>query len=551
MICHLYQEPAYYIFSEALSSLFYYAHIPVTLVALGVGIFVLASGPRTLLNQLLFVLAGCFALWTSANMIVWTNIHSDVMLFVWSLFGIFSGLIALFSIYFAHVFLTGRDATLPMKTFFLALLAPLLILAPTSWNLAGFDIVACDAFAFEGYALTAYYTALGFVAMVWIFVMLVRAYGSIPSETRTKAILVGTGIESFLALFFTFDYIASSLTKAGLLPDSEIELYGLFGMAIFIVSIGMLIVRFRAFNIKLFATQALTITLSILTGSQIFFVEGLTNQLLVVLTLGLVSVAGWLLWKSVKKEIELRETIEKQEQELEQINAQQVNLLHFISHEVKGNLNKAQGVFAGMLEGDYGQLPSELSSIAKAGLDDVRGGIAMVMDILDASNLRKGSVSYDKQPFDIRHTVLATTDAVRNVAMARGLQVEVIAPPSGELVIQGDEAKLEKHVIRNLVDNAIHYTQEGYVRVSIHRTGYKVRFAVEDSGVGITSEDMTHLFTEGGKGKDSTKVNVNSTGYGLFIAKQVVEAHGGTIHAESEGAGKGSRFVVELPLAEN
>lgn len=258
---------------------------------------------------------------------------------------------------------------------------------------------------------------------------------------------------------------------------------------------------------------------------------------------------GWLLQRSVDAEIQQRITIQAQEQELEKINAQQVNLLHFISHEIKGNLNKAQGVFAGMLEGDYGQLSPQLSTIAKGSLDDVRGGIAMVMDILDASNLRKGSVSYDKKPFDIRHTVLATTDAVRNVAMARGLQVEVITPPSGALTINGDEAKIEKHVIRNLVDNAIHYTQEGFVRVSIHAAHNTVQFAVEDSGVGITPEDMAHLFTEGGKGKESTKVNVNSTGYGLFIAKQVVEAHGGSIRAESEGAGKGSRFVVELPLA--
>jgi signal transduction histidine kinase len=60
---------------------------------------------------------------------------------------------------------------------------------------------------------------------------------------------------------------------------------------------------------------------------------------------------------------------------------------------------------------------------------------------------------------------------------------------------------------------------------------------------------MKHLFTEGGRGKESTKVNVDSTGYGLFVAKSVVEAHGGKIWAESEGKGKGSRFTVELPIA--
>jgi signal transduction histidine kinase len=59
---------------------------------------------------------------------------------------------------------------------------------------------------------------------------------------------------------------------------------------------------------------------------------------------------------------------------------------------------------------------------------------------------------------------------------------------------------------------------------------------------------MEHLFTEGGKGKDSLRVNVDSTGYGLFVAKSVVEAHGGTIEARSDGEGKGSTFLVTLPV---
>ncbi len=65
--------------------------------------------------------------------------------------------------------------------------------------------------------------------------------------------------------------------------------------------------------------------------------------------------------------------------------------------------------------------------------------------------------------------------------------------------------------------------------------------------MGSSEEDKKRLFTEGGHGKESQKVNVHSTGYGLFIAKNVTEAHGGTIRAESTGPGQGSTFVVELP----
>ena len=113
--------------------------------------------------------------------------------------------------------------------------------------------------------------------------------------------------------------------------------------------------------------------------------------------------------------------------------------------------------------------------------------------------------------------------------------------------MEGDEEKIREHVIRNLIDNAIRYTPTGSIHVKLSDGDGKIHFSVKDSGVGITPEDMSNLFTEGGHGKDSIKVNVHSTGYGLFIARQVVEASGGNISAQSEGAGKGSRFIVELP----
>jgi signal transduction histidine kinase len=115
--------------------------------------------------------------------------------------------------------------------------------------------------------------------------------------------------------------------------------------------------------------------------------------------------------------------------------------------------------------------------------------------------------------------------------------------------VSGDEEKIRRHVVRNVIDNSIKYTQEGSVDVEVTRANGIARVTVRDTGVGISREDMAHLFTEGGHGKESIKINVHSTGYGLFIAKTIVEAHKGKIWAESDGPGKGSRFIIELPLA--
>ena len=233
-------------------------------------------------------------------------------------------------------------------------------------------------------------------------------------------------------------------------------------------------------------------------------------------------------------------------QALETANAQQENLLHFISHEIKGYLTKSEAGFASIAEGDYGVVPDSLKQMANAALLDIRKGVRTVIDILDASNLKKGTVTFNKKPFDLKAVVAAVSEELRPAAEEKRLAYSFICSDGGYM-IDGDEDKIGRHVIRNIINNSIRYTPEGSIKIELAREGNTLRFSVTDTGVGITPEDKLRLFTEGGHGKDSVKINVHSTGYGLFIAKQVVEAHGGKIWAESEGPGKGSRFIIELP----
>ena len=232
--------------------------------------------------------------------------------------------------------------------------------------------------------------------------------------------------------------------------------------------------------------------------------------------------------------------------ELEVANQQQESLLHFISHEIKGYLTKSEAGFASIADGSFGAVSNELKTMSETALGEMRKGVATVMDILDASNLKKGTVSYKKSAFDFKKAVLDVIGELKPAAGEKGLTLDT-AIGNESFMTTGDEEKLKEHAIRNLIDNAIKYTPKGTIHIELTRTDGKFRFSVKDSGVGITLEDKQKLFTEGGKGKDSIKVNVHSTGYGLYIAKEIVEAHGGKIWAESEGQGKGSMFIVELP----
>lgn len=227
-------------------------------------------------------------------------------------------------------------------------------------------------------------------------------------------------------------------------------------------------------------------------------------------------------------------------------NKTQESLLHTISHEVKGYLAKDAAALSSIVEGGLGAIPDSVKNIAGTALSQTRKGVDAVMNILDSANLKNGAMEMARAKFDARRAIIEIAEDIRPEAEHRGLSLNVIID-SGTYELYGDEGKLRRMVFRNLIDNAVRYTQKGGVHISLARSGNSIRFRIQDSGVGINENDMTRLFTEGGKGEQSSAVNPESTGYGLFIAKQVVDAHGGKIWAESDGAGTGSTFFVELP----
>lgn len=544
MICYLYPEPLYLIFVPDLS-LIYYSHLPVTVLAVLVGLFVYASGPKFLLNRLLAIVLGSFAFWNVINLIAWTNIHSDFILFAWSFFGIFSALISIFSIYFIYVFLDGKDVSSWIKVVFLALLAPVVALASTAHNLSGFNITECDAFGFESLAYEGYLAFLGGIALLWIFSLLVSRYRKAVPVVRKQIVLMGIGIEFFLASFFTATFLATYLVNTGILPDSQLEMYGLFGMVIFMIYIGILMVRFKTFHVSLIASQALVVALVILIGSQFTFVRSTTNLTLTGIAFVLTVIIGFILIRSVKREVQQRIHIQELAAQLEGSNKQQVALIHFITHQLKGFMAKSRMIFSMALEGDFGKVPDGMKPMMEEGLASATKGAQTISEILNASNIKSGRVVMAKDPFDFKATLEGIIKMLKPNADVKNVELSVVAP-EGPVSFIGDRMQME-NALKNLIDNSIKYTPTGKIEIRLVSEGNLLRLTITDTGVGITPEDMQHLFTEGGHGAESRKVNVESTGFGLYIVKNIIEAHKGRVWAESQGKGTGAKFTVELP----
>ena len=358
-------------------------------------------------------------------------------------------------------------------------------------------------------------------------------------KSRLKTILWGVLITFTLILIFNFT-LPAIFNNPAFIPLSSVFIFP------FIVFTSLAIYRYNLFNIKVASTAFLVLALTITILFETIFANGFTETLFKSSEFLLVTIIGILLVRSVLKEVHQREQIQKLASELEIANREQQNLIHFITHQIKGFFTKSRNIFAELTGGGYGDFTREAEIMLEEGFKSDTKAVETVQEILNATNFRSGTVEYKKEQVDLREIVQENIAKQKPIAGKKGLTIVSNIPEHG-ISITGDKSLLE-HVVNNLIDNSVKYTPSGTIEVSLSQDKNIVRFSVKDTGVGITKEDMKKLFSQGGRGKNSVKVNVNSTGYGLFIVKNIVEKHGGKVWAESEGTGKGSKFIVELPI---
>ena len=361
-------------------------------------------------------------------------------------------------------------------------------------------------------------------------------------RSHIRLMLVGMSLTALLILILSviFPILFNDLT---FLPFAALFMLPLLGL----ISYG--IYQHRLFNLKVIAAETLVFIIGVIIFGEIIFTTDPILLALRGLFLTLIIVAGIVLTRSVMHEVEQREKIQELAGELEIANRQQESLLHFISHEVKGALGKCSGIMSLILDGDYGPAPARMAEAVASGLTHTRDAAEMLSTILLSASLKTGAIKFNMQKFSFKKAIESVITALTTDANRKGLLMTLTVEAKNDCIVLGDENMLTTHVVRNLIDNAIRYTLSGTIDVRLKEGLDSYILSVKDSGVGLTEDDKERLFTAGGRGKDAVKVNVASTGYGLFFAKQLVEVHKGTISAESEGKDKGSTFTVTLSRA--
>ncbi|MCX6787249.1 MAG: ATP-binding protein [Candidatus Kaiserbacteria bacterium] len=523
-------------------TLLFYSYFPIVIIALLLSAFILLKDKYSLQSKLLLLISINFSLWVIMAIVEWIAVYASIVHFSWQIIAVFEMLIFIFALYFVAVFLNKKDIDFKYKLLLSAAFLPVIIALPTTLNMSSFDVANCQAN--NGY-IWEYIYIFEVSSIVIMMFMFYRKFRSLMKgdSFRKQVVILALGIFLFLGMFTLTNVVGDSLLVY------EFNLIGPVGMALFVALLAFMIVRFKTFNIKLIGAQALIGALTAIVFAALFVRKIENVRWVLIGSLIFVVFVGVLLIRSVKREIEQREKIEKLAEELEQTNGRQETLIHFIGHEVKGFLTKDSAAFASLIDGDFAPLPDALKPFVTQALAQSRDGARSVTDILTASNQKKGTVSYAKESFDLKALAEEVVEKMKPVASGKGLTLSFEAADVGTpYIFTGDKGKIGDNVFHNIIDNSINYTPSGSIAVSLKKENGKFIFAVKDTGIGITEEDKKRLFTEGGHGKDSQKVNTHSTGYGLYIAKNIIDAHKGAIRAESEGEGKGATFVIELPI---
>ncbi len=236
--------------------------------------------------------------------------------------------------------------------------------------------------------------------------------------------------------------------------------------------------------------------------------------------------------------------------EAEKASAEKERLLEAVSHDIRGPLSgmiEMARVLEGELEGRAAREHALLIEDAGVELRD------FVEELLDRAAIETGRMELRDSPFDLRLLVHGVVRAYRSLAVRKRIELANEFDEQIPRHVVGDRARLYQ-AVGNLLGNAIKYTENGFVRVSVKLSRIEggrafVRFAVEDSGPGISADKLDRVFEPYFRaGDDSGLGNVEGRGLGLAIADEIVELMGGELRVESE-LGKGSRFGFELGLA--
>lgn len=250
----------------------------------------------------------------------------------------------------------------------------------------------------------------------------------------------------------------------------------------------------------------------------------------------------------------LQEKIEKatkrlrmSNQKLQALDEAKDEFISMASHQLRTPLTSVKGYVSMVLEGDAGKISKRQKELLESAFTSSQRMVYLISDLLNVSRLKTGKFVIDESEVDLSEIVNGEYKQLIDTAKMRKVDL-IYKKPKTYPKVRLDETKI-RQVIMNFIDNAIYYTPSGgRIDISLEADENSVTFLVEDNGIGVPKKDRPQLFTKFYRANNARRARPDGTGLGLYMAKKVIVAQGGSIIFTSK-EGVGSKFGFSFPLS--
>jgi signal transduction histidine kinase len=320
-------------------------------------------------------------------------------------------------------------------------------------------------------------------------------------------------------------------------------------LALSVVVIEQYYLSYKVFVAQLVATLVMLLNLAGLLNSS-----GVEETVLRFVLIIILLFLSHYLVQSVVGQIQKRKKIQETTEEiaaankrLKKLDRAKSDFIKGASHQLRSPLSVVKGITSLLLDESYGQLSASLKdALEKVYISNERL-IGLIEDLLDISHLEEGRVEFEFRKIDLNAVAKKAVNGLTLQAKNKKLYLKFSPYKKSKLSAWIDDHKVTE-AISNLIDNAIKYTRKGGVTVELTKSGNKAVVTVRDTGIGLKKEERQNLFQKFVRAGRGNKMSTVGTGLGLYVVRKMVEAHRGRIFAESPGEGKGSSFIIGLPL---
>lgn len=233
-------------------------------------------------------------------------------------------------------------------------------------------------------------------------------------------------------------------------------------------------------------------------------------------------------------------------EQLKALDKARAEFISIASHQLRTPPATIKWYLNAVLNGDFGELSNELHAALERTNVTNEAQISTIDDLLNASRIERGKLEFFFQLGNIAPMVAQLVEQLQPLATMHKQRIVYKAPTETLPDIMLDAEKI-RQVLNNMIDNAIKYSKQGDIIVSLEHDHDNVTIKVVDTGKGMDKETQEGLFKKYSRGKDSA-THATGLGLGMYVAKVIVEQHNGRIWAESPGVGKGSTFAFSLPI---